>query len=67
MAPMTDPVPHIRFTGTSIGLGEEELDQMSMNRDKLCGVIAGTDPGIYGHLQAGLPHAKSEEGWPLEA
>jgi len=47
---MADSVLHKKFTGTSIGLGEEELDQMSMNRAKPCGVITETDLGICAHL-----------------
>jgi hypothetical protein len=60
MASMADSVLHKKFTGTSIGLGEEELDQMSMNRAKPCGVTTETDPGIFAHLRAGLLHAKRE-------
>jgi len=62
MAPPADSVLHKKFTGTSIGLGEEELDQMSMNRAKPCGVITETDPGIFAYLGAGLLYAQEGIG-----
>ena len=63
---MADSVLHKKFTGTSIGLGEEELDQMGMNRAKPGRVIMETDPGIFADLQTGLLQAKWEYDGPPE-